>query len=1051
MTRQYFAGMGQAVADRTINRKGEDWSDVATRVAHGNAAICGGEDEQSLRHHLLQASILMSGRHLQHGDADQPNRNLELFANCSTANQRSPAFYLLLNGSGVGSSYDDEICIVDFRLMPKVECIIDDMHQDVVNGVITGFGFDPPPAETYFRVPDSREGWAEALEQIEIAAYTGDRRDTTLVLDFSAVRPRGSPIGGMQGRPSSGPGPLMEAIRSIATLRDTDYEPWKAALYFDHYAAECVLVGGARRAARIAIKSWRDPGIFEFIKIKQAGDLWSANNSVGVDHEFWHGVKMGEPHATAVFNAVVEAQYHHGSGEPGFLNLDMLCVGETKPTLVDTMTVSGKYQLTEKGTELRLALAIKALGMRYWMIVNPCVTADTWVQTSQGPRRVSDLVGVPFEAMVNGHPHYSNGFWSTGVKEVLKIKTQRGYEMRLTSNHKVLTQDGWVQAGDLRPGDNLVLQRQDDRKSDVEEFKRGWAIGHITGDGSFNPSKHPTVMNFWPQDSLELVELAEAAGGRSHTGGVTQPVRQVTSRTLDTLCDGMITPLYKVPTPQLEGASASVVAGFVSGLFDADGCVQGDIAKGRSVRLDLVSLETLKTVQRMISRFGILSTIYEDRKEAGMKALPDGKGGMKDYPCQAFHTLMISRDNMHRFADRIGFMDPDKRAQLEALFDAETRPCYRDKGFSKVVSIEPYGFEEVFDCTVEDVHTFDANGLTSHNCGEIRISLNGGYCVIADVVPFHAGSDADATDAFKQATRALLRTNQLPALYQGEVDRTNRIGVGMTGLFEYAWARFGFGWKDLIEADGDVMWDANGAGIVSPSARVMPFWNMLKTWAEAVEWAAVNWCDEHGAAYPASLRTMKPAGTTSKLFGLTEAAHLPPMEEYLRWVQFRSDDPLVVEYAHKGYPTRELATYGGTTIVGFPTRPVICSLGMGDALITSPQATPDEQFRFLRLLETFWLGAEGGNQISYTLKYDPKLVSFEAYKKVIQENMPLIRAVSVMPTVDNSHYEYLPETAVTREEYDDLVANIDLMVEDIDQVHVDCSSGACPIDFNKAA
>ena len=37
-----------------------------------------------------------------------------------------------------------------------------------------------------------------------------------LLLDFSHVRPRGAPMGGMQGRPASGPGPLMEAIAKIA-------------------------------------------------------------------------------------------------------------------------------------------------------------------------------------------------------------------------------------------------------------------------------------------------------------------------------------------------------------------------------------------------------------------------------------------------------------------------------------------------------------------------------------------------------------------------------------------------------------------------------------------------------------------------------------------------------------------------------------------------------------------------------------------------------------------------------------------------------------------
>jgi hypothetical protein len=70
--------------------------------------------------------------------------------------------------------------------------------------------------------------------------------------------------------------------------------------------------------------------------------------------------------------------------------------------------------------------------------------------------------------------------------------------------------------------------------------------------------------------------------------------------------------------------------------------------------------------------------------------------------------------------------------------------------------------------------------------------------------------DNDAEDAFRTATRALIRTNLMDSLYRKEVARTNRIGVGMTGIHEYAWARFGFGWKDLVDEEKslDVLADA---------------------------------------------------------------------------------------------------------------------------------------------------------------------------------------------------------------------------------------------------
>lgn len=200
--------------------------------------------------------------------------------------------------------------------------------------------------------------------------------------------------------------------------------------------------------------------------------------------------------------------------------------------------------------------------------------------------------------------------------------------------------------------------------------------------------------------------------------------------------------------------------------------------------------------------------------------------------------------------------------------------------------------------------------------------------------------------------------------------------------------------------------------------------------------------------------------TTSKLFGLEEGAHLASMREYLRWVQFRSDDPLIEQYEAKGYPVRRnLKTYSGTTIVGFPTIPEICKLGMGDKLVTAPEATPEEQYEFLRLMEKYWIdghregiGRHGfGNQVSYTLKLDMKVVSFEEFRRTLMDGQSTVKCCSVMPAGDTSAYEYLPEEECTPERFSAIVAAItdDSMKEEIGLEHVLCSGGACPIDFSE--
>lgn len=705
----------------TAKQEMEHWKDVAYRVAKGNTLLHPEDAEaefHKMHHHLRQASLLMSGRHLQHGDESQPTRNMEVFTNCATSAMSFLEFYLLLNGSGVGRAMDDELMLVDYRNLPIVVPVINMSHPDVVSGEIS----DRPDKRTAehmyqgktifsYNVPDSREGWAKAIEKMEVLAFQKKHRNAVLILDFSEVRCKGSPIGGMQDRPASGPGPLINAIEKIAKLREAGMEPWRSTMFADHYLAECVLVGGARRAARMATKTWRDSNVFDFINLKRGGFLWSSNNSVTVDNEFWNYVRNPSietniaKHARKVFSAITEASYHDGTGEPGIINQD-----------------------------------------------------------------------------------------------------------KLTQNE----------------------------------------------------------------------------------------------------------------------------SGF-SGYLD------GQFAESKKFKLDDETLELTKLL------------------------------------------AMIAKD---------------------MTYQQITNPC-----------------------------------------GEITLNLLGGYCVIADVVPYHATSDEDACDAFATATRALMRVNLMDSMYSKEVMRTNRIGVGITGFHEWAWKRFGFGWKDIVDEE---------------KSREM--WLTLSRFKRVVANTAKEYSRVLGTVVPHTDTTIKPAGTTSKLFGLTEGAHLPSMREFLRWVQFRNDDPIIKEYQEKGYPTKVLKSYSGTTVVGFPTQPEICKLGMGEKLVTAAEATPEEQYQYLRLLEKYWIRGvdedgvtplpESGNQVSYTLKYDPAKVSFEEFVKTLLDGQSSVRCCSVMPQIDSSAYEYQPEEMVTTSHYQQIMNEIEKAnqsteekKEEVAFEHIDCGSGACPIDF----
>ena len=222
-----------------------------------------------------------------------------------------------------------------------------------------------------------------------------------------------------------------------------------------------------------------------------------------------------------------------------------------------------------------------------------------------------------------------------------------------------------------------------------------------------------------------------------------------------------------------------------------------------------------------------------------------------------------------------------------------------------------------------------------------------------------------------------------------------------------------------------------------------------------------KYAKQMGVNVPHTNTTIKPSGTVSKLFALTEGAHLPAMREYIRWVQFKEDAKVVEEYRRRNYPFKELKSYPGTVAIGFPTQPAICKLGMNGSLMTASEATPEDQYKWLMLLEKYWIVgvdkkgkplSDRGNQVSYTLKYDPEKVTFAEYKKIVMEYQPKVKTCSLMPKMDKTAYEYQPEEAVTSNSFMKVVREIgqasdgkDDLIEDINFEHLKCESGACPL------
>ncbi|MFW5859627.1 MAG: recombinase [Planctomycetota bacterium] len=232
-------------------RRRETWQEATARVIdmHRRHFAAKGIDVDDLlpmvRDAMERRLVLGSQRALQFGGDPVLRKNARIY-NCTTSYCDRPRFFqealwLLLCGCGVGFS-------VQWH------------HVERLPGIER-----PQGEETTFAVPDTIEGWADALGALLSSYLTSDQPFPELAgkyvrFDYSQIRPKGAPIACSTGK-APGPEPLNRSIELIRELLDrcctagrTRLRPIDAYDVLMH-ASDAVLSGGVRRSATICLFS----------------------------------------------------------------------------------------------------------------------------------------------------------------------------------------------------------------------------------------------------------------------------------------------------------------------------------------------------------------------------------------------------------------------------------------------------------------------------------------------------------------------------------------------------------------------------------------------------------------------------------------------------------------------------------------------------------------------------------------------------------------------------------------------------------------------------
>lgn len=619
-------------------------------------------------------------------------------------------------------------------------------------------------------VGDSLESIFDAVKSMALIEKSGGG----VGFDFSKLRPKGDIVKSTKGV-ASGPVSFMRVF-------DTSTEVIKA--------------GGKRRGAMMGILRVDHPDIIEFITSKQKSEFLSNFNiSVAVtdnfmktleeDGEYWlinprDKEKVRKLKAKNVWNSMAKSAWE--SGDPGVIFIDEINRHNPTPHV-------GKIEST-----------------------NPCITSNAWIMTEDGPRQVKELYGKKFTAIVNNEKWESseNGFFSTGTKPVYQLKTREGFELRLTKDHHVMKvkritrykmEREWVNAETLKTGDKIVLNNHRSLNGWKGKYgeREGYLNGLLLGDGTIKKDK--IILSSWGdgKGSKAVRSLAfayaETLPHRSNFNGW----MRVKGRKEYRMSMGYfkklamelgLKPGMKTITKEMEQTSSEFCKGLLRGLFDADGSVQGRRSKGVSIRLAQSNLEILKAVQRILLRFGIFSKIYVNRRGEGISKMPNGKGGTKNYLHKPQHELVISKENIRYFYQKVGFGNSHKMEKLEKAVKSYKRKMNRERFIATVNEITQSALEEVYDAKIPGINAFDANGFYVHNCGEQPLlpyeSCNLGSINLTRMVENGKINWEKLRETVRNAVHFLdniIDANNYPLKEIEAITRANRkIGLGVMGF-----------------------------------------------------------------------------------------------------------------------------------------------------------------------------------------------------------------------------------------------------------------------------
>lgn len=299
------------VVDRVISHQRWLWERALGRELRDHE-----DDElEELRKLVLNRYVMPAGRTLWLGGTDLSRRRESSMFNCSfthveTVYDMVDVLWLLLQGCGVGFKPITGT-LNGFRIP------LDEIK--VIRSQRTGKGghehnvetFDPETRTWTIKLGDSAIAWAKAVGKLVAGKFPA----TTLVLDFSEIRPAGTRLKGY-GWISSGDEQIAKAFKAIAKILSDRADQLLTRMDILDIVNWLGSILSSRRSAQIALFEYGQPEWDEFALAKK--EWWTKGNAhrQQSNNSLLFMNKPTREQLEEIFRMMLDA----GGSEPGFIN-----------------------------------------------------------------------------------------------------------------------------------------------------------------------------------------------------------------------------------------------------------------------------------------------------------------------------------------------------------------------------------------------------------------------------------------------------------------------------------------------------------------------------------------------------------------------------------------------------------------------------------------------------------------------------------------------------------------------------------------------------------